>query len=410
MRANTGLPGLSPFHAAITEALVAHPGCFAVVLIDVAHVLTANLAHGWRGGNEVIEGQAARISQVRNGQPMWHLGGDHFASIVVADTSAEARRTAVSFGVRLEREMAAPILHGDVELPTSVSATVVTPAADAVFEDVAREIQLVQSRGWSAWHRIATDALSPIDSVQGLAAAIATLGVESLNLACVFATVGTHEFCSGERPPRDPDGVLPTAHPAVRVEWWVRDDGLADLDSSTAGIGGFVEPIAAAIDARAELLLSIEVERTSADRDFLTGLLNRRGFMRRVEQMDRPFTIVFADLDRLKEINDQHGHDAGDRALQRVASMLSDGRAGDVVARWGGEEFVVALADTDSDGTATWLRRLIEAGRHTDVPQVTFSAGVVACPDGGSVEAAITQADEALYRAKDAGRAMVIVA
>lgn len=402
--AHTGLPGLAAFNAALIDALAVTPGRFAVVVIDVSNVLTANLKHGRAGGNTVIEKQAERMAGLPGETPLWHLGGDKFAALITAASADAAQHTAAAFGHEIETTLNAPVDHQGDLLPTAAGATVLVPAAGVTFESVTRDMQLALGRGWRNLHRAAVEALSSARTVQELADAVATLGTERLSLACVHATIGQHESWSGDRPARIPDGLLPTTRDDVRVEWWVAEGG--DRDVSYIG-----EPIAAAVDARADLLLSIASERASADYDSLTGLLNRRGFLRRIEELDRPFTIVLADLDRLKQFNDLHGHAAGDVALQQVAELLGSERADDIVARWGGEEFVVALVDTDAEGAAAWLRRLNSAATPGgQSPPVTFSAGVAPCTDVGGLEAAIASADEAMYRAKHAGRATVIVA
>ena len=110
-------------------------------------------------------------------------------------------------------------------------------------------------------------------------------------------------------------------------------------------------------------------------------------------------------------MNDTHGHATGDEVLSIVARVVSQVvRTEDVVGRWGGEEFVVALPGTCPEGAAAWLRRLIAEGQASSHgPVVTFSAGVTVAPHPDSIQATIAEADEALYRAKGAGRATVIV-
>lgn len=161
-----------------------------------------------------------------------------------------------------------------------------------------------------------------------------------------------------------------------------------------------------------------------AERDALTGLYNRRELMRLAEfelsQAARsPLTtcLVMVDLDFFKKINDQHGHPAGDEVLKQVAALLSAGvRASDVVARMGGEEFIVLLPNTSQDGAiavAQKLRQTLRAqplkvpvqGRTLLLP-VTASFGVSSLDENqrASVDALYTAADQALYAAKQQGR------
>jgi diguanylate cyclase len=153
--------------------------------------------------------------------------------------------------------------------------------------------------------------------------------------------------------------------------------------------------------------------------DELTGLPNRRAFMRRLEdevaRVQRygfPLSFVLIDLDHFKSINDEYGHAAGDEVLRVYSkNILSIFRHHDMVARYGGEEFAVLLPNTDSDGTIRALNKVKRRAGETrwqingavaDVP--TFSAGVSLYKPGESANAFIERADKALYRAKRLGR------
>ena len=153
--------------------------------------------------------------------------------------------------------------------------------------------------------------------------------------------------------------------------------------------------------------------------DELTGLPNRRAFMRRLEdevaRVQRygfPLSFVLIDLDHFKAINDDYGHAAGDEVLRVYSkNILSIFRHHDMVARYGGEEFAVLLPNTDSDGTVRALNKVRRRANETrwqingtmaDVP--TFSAGVSLYKPGESAGAFIERADKALYRAKRLGR------
>ena len=153
--------------------------------------------------------------------------------------------------------------------------------------------------------------------------------------------------------------------------------------------------------------------------DELTGLPNRRAFLRRLEdevaRVQRygfPMSFVLIDLDHFKDINDKYGHAAGDEVLRVYSkNILSIFRHHDMVARYGGEEFSVLLPNTDSDGAVRALNKVRRRANETrwqtngtisDVP--TFSAGVSLYKPGESASAFIERADKALYRAKRLGR------
>ena len=153
--------------------------------------------------------------------------------------------------------------------------------------------------------------------------------------------------------------------------------------------------------------------------DELTGLPNRRAFMRRLEdevaRVQRygfPMSFVLIDLDHFKEINDKYGHAAGDEVLRVYSkNILSIFRHHDMVARYGGEEFSVLLPNTDADGAVRALNKVRRRANETrwqtngtvaNVP--TFSAGVSLYKPGESATAFIERADKALYRAKRLGR------
>jgi two-component system cell cycle response regulator len=160
--------------------------------------------------------------------------------------------------------------------------------------------------------------------------------------------------------------------------------------------------------------------------DGLTRLLNRRTVHLRLEQeIERarryrhPLTVVLCDLDHFKRINDTHGHLAGDAALAAVAGLLRDGsRSSDVAGRYGGEEFLLLLVETGLDegrSSAERLRRTLEehetSGVGREPLRVTASFGVASLselPEEATSDQLLGLADRRLYRAKEAGRNLVV--
>ena len=150
--------------------------------------------------------------------------------------------------------------------------------------------------------------------------------------------------------------------------------------------------------------------------DPLTGITNRRGAEAalRLEDARRkrtglPLSVVLFDVDFFKRVNDEHGHGAGDAVLCSVARALTrSARLTDVIARWGGEEFIAILASPERGATtfAERARKSVEALDSS--PRVTISAGVAELAIDETPEAAIARADERLYEAKRAGRNRVV--
>jgi diguanylate cyclase (GGDEF)-like protein len=150
--------------------------------------------------------------------------------------------------------------------------------------------------------------------------------------------------------------------------------------------------------------------------DSLTGLYDRRYFMvklqeevLRAERCGKPLSVVMADLDRFKKINDTYGHDAGDRALEAIAKFFQKNiRDVDAVARYGGEEFVMLIPDADQSAAfslAQRLRQELAKVNLDDLPPITMSLGIAAYPsDGTDIEELIKKADAAMYEAKRRGR------
>lgn len=164
--------------------------------------------------------------------------------------------------------------------------------------------------------------------------------------------------------------------------------------------------------------------RHLAQRDDLTGLNNRRWFLelagqelRRSRRRNSPLSLCMVDLDHFKSINDRFGHAAGDKVLVQAANVCQEAlRESDILGRFGGEEFVIALPDTDARGArevAERLRERLYRFRFTDTApdlRMTATAGIAEVrPQDDGLEPALHRADKAMYTGKDQGRNRVIV-
>jgi diguanylate cyclase (GGDEF)-like protein len=171
-----------------------------------------------------------------------------------------------------------------------------------------------------------------------------------------------------------------------------------------------------------ELLAAVATIRTLATIDELTALANRRHMNevlgaeeRREAAPDKPVCIALLDIDFFKSINDRYGHAGGDAVLRTFAGAArSELRAGDVLARWGGEEFLLMLPNTALPEATMVLRRMAErvgAMRIRELDReltITFSAGVVERSGAEPFADTISRADRAMYIAKSSGRNQVV--
>lgn len=207
-------------------------------------------------------------------------------------------------------------------------------------------------------------------------------------------------------------------------------DGLAAvLDLSRAMLARIEQVEAAMTRSETEterLRENLAKARIEADVDHLTRLPNRRAFERRLisAAMDarakgEPLALAFCDVDHFKQVNDRHGHEAGDRVLCALAASFAE-HAGDTcfVARHGDEEFVLifygmdkhaARLQLDTIRSAQAARMLMNRESGKPFGRITFSAGVADVSEDADPRSALARADAALYRAKQAGRNQVMV-
>jgi len=213
-------------------------------------------------------------------------------------------------------------------------------------------------------------------------------------------------------------GVLP-------FDWTLAllDAGLLAVVVAIIAYFGFIRPkdrqILAAIAALAEARLDAE---NLARFDSLTGVLSRRALLdaldtevERAERYGRALTCIMLDLDHFKELNDTYGHQFGDKALHRIARVMSEHcRTNDHLGRYGGEEFLIILPETHIDDATKFAERIRSAVAETTLDRskerITLSAGVAEWRDvEGSASRLISQADLALLEAKADGRNRVKV-
>lgn len=161
-----------------------------------------------------------------------------------------------------------------------------------------------------------------------------------------------------------------------------------------------------------------------AQQDTLTRLPNRRGIQQFIEfesararRQKKPLTLILCDIDRFKRVNDQYGHDGGDVVLKHVSDLFKASiREQDGVARWGGEEFLFVLPDTDESNAVVLAEKVREtlATSPVDIQQkkvvITASFGVAQIDFEQGLDKALTLADKALYKAKEKGRNKVLSA
>jgi diguanylate cyclase len=175
-----------------------------------------------------------------------------------------------------------------------------------------------------------------------------------------------------------------------------------------------------------ELEQFLSEARREAATDPLTGLANRRAFDGALREQaalamntGNPLSVLIADVDNFKTVNDRHGHDAGDEALRMVANCLTQAvRGRDIVARHGGEEFSVLLPNTAIDGAQAVAENIRAAISHSQLTleatntalTVTVSVGATTYEAGEKLSETLARADRALYRAKQEGRNRTAIA
>ncbi|MFT5835509.1 MAG: diguanylate cyclase (GGDEF)-like protein [Sulfurimonas sp.] len=161
-----------------------------------------------------------------------------------------------------------------------------------------------------------------------------------------------------------------------------------------------------------------------ADFDSLTDLSNRRHFDKQFEQFlalhkrdERPISLLFMDIDDFKTVNDELGHQIGDEVLIKTANILKKGiRKTDLIARWGGEEFVIAFIDTNINDAHTITQKIKEIIEKDEGIKkslgynITASFGLTYCTNYDTIDTIISRADKAMYEAKEHGKNRIVLA
>ena len=214
------------------------------------------------------------------------------------------------------------------------------------------------------------------------------------------------------------------AGPAA-ADSWLQLAILAIVLPWFAAMGGYVNKLRRRLsDRNRRLKEAADRAEEIAMRDVLTGAYNRRHLLdvlrreiSRAQRIGTPLAVCLMDIDHFKRVNDNWGHAAGDAVLRHFATLASTGlRAVDVFGRFGGEEFLLVLPDTEGPGAlavAERIRAAVEQGAFPGIPpghQLTVTVGVAGRSQGEAGDALLARADLALYRGKEAGRNRVVVA
>lgn len=208
-------------------------------------------------------------------------------------------------------------------------------------------------------------------------------------------------------------------HPIFFGATQIGQIAMSTTSTSTEAENALLPLVARELGSSIRMTILVEESQRQATTDLLTGLSNRRAFLEmlrgeisRSERYGHALSILLLDIDHFKLINDRRGHASGDIVLSCIGALLRRSlRNSDVGARWGGEEFVVALHSTDLTGAGVVAERMrlaleglvLESPTKKRIP-VTASFGAVSLRPGETVDALVDRADRNMYRAKSSGR------
>jgi diguanylate cyclase (GGDEF)-like protein len=229
---------------------------------------------------------------------------------------------------------------------------------------------------------------------------------------------------------------IPQGHPSIDsfmglpVFFGNRLVGIVGLANRPGGFDqDLKEAIQPVIDALGQITVARQ-EREARDKaedqirrlaatDSLTGIANRRQYNTYLHKWvadshrhGEPLSLLMMDIDHFKKINDDFGHDTGDKILKEFAELAdSQTRDADLLARWGGEEFAVLLPHTDSDAAhrlAERIRTAVESNDFSEIHQLTVSIGIATLEPDEDCESLMERVDRSLYQAKKMGRNQVV--
>jgi diguanylate cyclase (GGDEF)-like protein len=292
----------------------------------------------------------------------------------------------------------------------------------------------------NAWLKLASDQLAVSQAVFSLACAIWAYAISGpLRAAMLTMTVVIIVFCMFALRPRQTLMLSGTAILGMGATmWWMQANDplrfppmteavtfgyLAGALMSTALLSGEMSKLRARLkNQKQELSEALGTIRVLATVDELTSLVNRRHMNGVLEAEERRqgsavnTCIALLDIDFFKQVNDRHGHATGDAVLRCFsAAARASLRANDVLARWGGEEFLLLLPDAAPEDARAVLERMAERVQAMAVPGldgacISFSAGLAARRAGEASAEVISRADGALYQAKQTGRNRIVLA
>jgi diguanylate cyclase (GGDEF)-like protein len=381
----------------------------AVIVCALMGVMRVVALHGEAGGAASLREARRRLEAVTAGDAtMIARVGEVEIAILLVGLSDRADVEQVE--ARIHEAFVEPVvINGDPIVMAVAVGTKIGPGRRGRDDLLWRAVDASQHARASIVQQWLGDVRGRATSLDEVAQTFADSGVELFALeACEFV-VGERAWSAPSPLPATPSaGELPLRTEGRVIglfRWW------GDLfdDADVTGLGLLLEPIAASLDRASAVDASVNRSRT----DPLTGLLNREGLAVELEGITGAFALGIVDLDHFKRVNDLYGHEVGDRVLHDLAVMLQESRTGDLVARWGGEEIVLVMPGTTVAGAARRLERLLEGtrelGRAAAIGPITFSAGVTGSSTTEPFADAVRRADEAMYRAKRAGRARVEV-
>jgi diguanylate cyclase (GGDEF)-like protein len=315
----------------------------AVIVGELMGLLVINSRFGFDAGAHAIEEAKRRLETAVHGYADFvaRIGEAEFAVLLAGVTD---RNDAERVKDRIAAAFAEPMLIEGEPIQTAMAMAVnIGPGRRRTDEDLLWRTAEESSHSRSAvLQRMLSEVRGDASSLDEVAQTFADQGLALFALdAC--------EFVVGERSWHAPP-VLPDAPPVhelpLRAEgrpigsfrWW----GPLPDETDMSGVQILLDHVAAALD-RAAL---VDATESRARTDPLTGLLNREGLAREMDEVVEPFALAMIDLDHFKRVNDEHGHDVGDLVLRDLSALLRRGRTGDLVARWGGEEIVLVMPAT----------------------------------------------------------------